>query len=80
MLASVFFIPNRGIFWGGPESGSLLGIQFLGWAAVSIWTLIITWIYFFSFKKCHALKLKRAEEVIGQDTLNMARSKGIDIS
>lgn len=26
MLASVFFIPNRGILWGGTDSGSLLGI------------------------------------------------------
>jgi ammonia channel protein AmtB len=80
MLSSVFFIPNRGILWGGVESGSLLGIQLLGWAAVSVWTLIVTWIYFFSLKKCHMLKLKRAEEVIGHDTINMAKSKGIDIS
>lgn len=80
MLASVFFIPNKGILWGGKESGSLLGIQLLGWASISVWTLIVTWIYFFSFKRCRFLKLKRAEEIIGLDTLNQARSKGIDIS
>jgi ammonia channel protein AmtB len=80
MLASVFFIPNQGILWGGANSGSLLGIQLLGWAAVSVWTLLISWIYFFSFKRCHALKLRKAEEVIGLDTINYAISKGIDIS
>ena len=80
MLASVFFIPNQGILWGGANSGSLLGLQLLGWAAVTVWTLLVSWIYFFSFKRCHALKLRKAEEVLGHDALNNARSKGIDIS
>ena len=75
MLASVFFIPNQGILWGGANSGSLLGIQLLGWAAVTVWTLLVSWIYFFSFKRCHSLKLRKAEEVLGQDALNNARSK-----
>ena len=80
MVASVFFIPDRGILWGDKDSGSLLGIQLLGWASVSVWTIIITWIYFFSFKRCKLLKLKKAEEVMGMDALNRAKSKGIDIS
>lgn len=52
MIASVFFIPNKGILWGDKDSGSLLGIQLLGWAAITVWVTIITWIYFFSFKRC----------------------------
>ena len=79
MVASVFFIPDKGILWGDKNCGSLLGIQLLGWAAVSVWTTIITWIYFFAFKRCKLLKLKKAEEVIGFDTLIMAKAKGIDI-
>jgi ammonia channel protein AmtB len=26
MLASAFFLPNKGILWGGKDSGSILGI------------------------------------------------------
>lgn len=80
MIASVFFIPDTGILWGGAGSGSLLGIQLLGWAATSIWVLVISWIYFFSFKRCKALKLSKAEEVLGHDTIIRARNKGIDLS
>ena len=79
-LASSFLIPNKGILWGGQDSGSLLGNQLLGWTAVSIWTMIVSWIYFYVFKRCKLLKLKKAEEVVGIDTITEAREKGIDIT
>ena len=60
-------------------SGSLLGIQILGWAAVSVWTTVITWIYFFSLKRCKRLKIKKAQEILGLDTIMQAHSKRIDI-
>ena len=79
MLASVFFLPDTGIFWGNLTSGSILGIQFLGWASISVWTTVITWIYFFSLKRCHILKVKKAVEILGLDTVYRAKSKKIDI-
>ena len=79
MLASVFFLPENGILWGNTSSGSILGIQLLGWAAVSIWTTVITWIYLFSLKRCRLLKVKKAQEILGLDTINQAASKRIDL-
>ena len=79
MFVAVFFIPDYGIFWGSPQAGSILGIQLLGWAAVSVWTTVITWIYFFSFNRCRLLKLKKAQELIGLDALQQAKGKRIDI-
>ncbi len=79
MLASVFFLPENGILWGSTGSGSILGIQLLGWAAVSVWTTVITWIYFFSLKRCRLLKIKKAQEILGLDTINQAHSKRIDL-
>ena len=79
MLASVFFIPNYGILWGFNNSGSILGIQLLGWAAISVWTTVLVWIYFFSFKRCRLLKLKKAQEVLGLDAIMQAKSKRVDI-
>lgn len=79
MLASVFFLPDEGILWGSMNSGSILGIQFLGWAAIAVWTTVITWVYFFSLKRCKVLKVKKAHEIIGLDTLYQAKSKRIDL-
>ena len=79
MLASVFLLPDDGILWGSMSSGSILGIQILGWAAVSVWTTVITWVYFFSFKRCRLLKLKKAQEILGLDAIMQAQSKRIDI-
>ncbi|TNV84072.1 hypothetical protein FGO68_gene17622 [Halteria grandinella] len=79
MFASVFFLPDKGILWGNNKAGSLLGIQLLGWASISVWTTVLTWIYFFSFKRCRLLKLKKEQEVIGLDTLIWAKSKNIDL-
>jgi Amt family ammonium transporter len=79
MLASVFFLPNKGILWGNNSAGSILGIQLLGWASISVWATVLTWIYFFSFKRCRILKLKKEQEVIGLDALIWAKGKGIDL-
>ena len=40
---------------------------------------MLTWIYFFSFKRCRILKLKKEQEVIGLDALMMAKGKRIDL-
>lgn len=79
MIASAFFIPNKGVLWGGKESGSFIGIQFLSLVIITVWTIIVSWVYFYTLKKCKLLKLKKAEEVLGMDTISDARHKGIDI-
>lgn len=79
MFASLFFWPEQGIFWKGKDSGTLLGIQLLGFTAVSLWTIMISWIYFFSLKRSKTLKLKKSEEILGFDALQSARAKGIMI-
>ena len=60
MIASIFFWPDSGILWGGKDSGSLLGIQLLGFATIGVWTVIVAWLYFFSLKRCRVLKLTKA--------------------
>ena len=79
MIASAFFIPNKGVLWGGSDSGSYMGVQFLSLAIISIWAIIVSWIYFIVLKKCKVLKLKMSEEVLGMDTITFAQSKGLDI-
>ena len=46
---------------------------------MSVWVLVLTWIYLFSLKRCRVLKLKREQEILGQDTLYRAKSKRIDL-
>ena len=79
MISSAFFIPNTGVLWGGANSGSFIGIQFLSLAIITIWAIFVSWVFFFTFKKCKMLKLKKAEEILGLDTIANARHKGLDI-
>jgi Amt family ammonium transporter len=79
MIASAFFIPNKGVLWGGKESGSFIGIQFLSLVIITAWGIIISWIYFFILKRCKVLRLKKAEEVMGFDMIAYAKNKGLDI-
>ena len=44
-----------------------------------MWTTVLVWIYFFSFKRCRLLKLKKAQEVLGLDAIMQAKSKRVDI-
>ncbi len=80
MIASAFFIPNKGVLWGGKESGSFIGIQFLSLVIITCWAIIVAWIYFFILKRCKVLRMKKAEEVLGMDTLTYAKNKGLEIS
>jgi ammonia channel protein AmtB len=64
-ITSVFFMPDTGILWGYSGSGSALGIQMLGFTVVSFWTLVISWLYFFSLKRCKILRMRKAEEILG---------------
>lgn len=80
MFASIFFWPDAGILWGGKDSGSLLGIQLLGFATISVWVLIVCWLYFFSLKRCRVLKVKKSQEILGLDAVDAAKAKGIDIT
>ena len=79
MIAAAFFYPNKGVLWGGGDSGSFIGVQFLSLVIMSAWAVLIAWVFFFPLKRCKVLKLKKAEEVLGQDTIADARNKGIDI-
>ena len=79
MIASAFFIPNKGVLWGGKESGSFIGIQFLSLVIITAWAILISWTYFFLMKKCKVLRLKKEEEVMGMDMLAYAKNKGLDI-
>lgn len=79
MIASAFFIPNKGVLWGGKESGSFIGIQFLSIVIISTWSLIVSWVYFFVLKRFKVLRLSMADEVLGADTVAYAKNKGIDI-
>jgi ammonia channel protein AmtB len=79
MIASAFFIPNKGVLWGGKDSGNLIGVQFLSLVVISLWSILVTWVFFFCLKKCKFLRLKTSEEVLGHDTITYAKHKGVDI-
>jgi hypothetical protein len=46
---------------------------------MSVWVLVICWVYFFTLKRFKVLKIKKAEEILGQDAIRAAHSKGIHI-
>ena len=80
MIASAFFIPNTGVLWGASNSGNFLGVQFLSLVIITVWSILVAWIFFFPLKRCKLLRLKTSEEVLGHDTLAYAKHKGVDIT
>mmetsp|Transcript_7103 Transcript_7103/g.6215 ORF Transcript_7103/g.6215 Transcript_7103/m.6215 type:complete len:196 (+) Transcript_7103:881-1468(+) len=78
-ISSVFFHPEKGIINGFQSDGSLIGIQMMGFAVVSVWMLLFTWILFFILKRFKVLRLKRAVEILGNDVVDAAKYKGLDI-
>ena len=57
-----------------------MGIQLLGFTVISFWFLVFSWLYFFGFKRCKVLRVRKAEELLGSDAVSSAKYKGLDIS
>ena len=73
-LSDGLFNVDSGLFYGGGVHH--LGVQFVGEAAILVWTTVCMIITFTLIKKLHGLRASREEEVIGLDKLE----HGIDSS
>ena len=73
-LSDGLFNVNEGLFYGGGFHH--LGVQFVGEAAILVWTTVCMVITFTLIKKLHGLRASREEEIIGLDKLE----HGIDSS
>jgi ammonia channel protein AmtB len=47
----------------------LLGTQLLGMCLVAIYSMVMSWAYFFPLKRLNGLRISKATEVIGHDTI-----------
>ena len=61
------------------EGVDSLGTQLLGLALIGILVIILSWIYFFPMKRLGRLRVSKAVEVMGRDTIMNAESKGLDL-
>ena len=73
-LSDGLFNVEEGLFYGGGIHH--LGVQFVGEAAILVWTTVCMVITFTLIKKIHGLRASREEEVVGLDKLE----HGIDSS
>lgn len=69
-------IPNVSVDGGSMD---LLGTQLLGMCLVAIYSMVMSWGYFFPLKRMNGLRISKAIEVIGHDTIINAKSKGLDL-
>lgn len=67
VLALAFFKIDEGIFYGGENSGKLLGAQIVGLLFIIAWVGILSGIFFAVSKKMGVLRLSASEEIIGGD-------------
>jgi len=72
----MMFVPNVTDDIGNMD---LLGTQLLGLSLVAIYSMVISWAYFFPLKRLKKLRISKSTEVIGHDTIMNARSKGLDL-
>ena len=73
-LSDGLFNVNEGLFYGA--GAHHLGVQFVGEAAILVWTTVCMVITFTLIKKFHGLRASREEEIVGLDKLE----HGIDSS
>ena len=73
-LSDGLFNVESGVFYGGGFHH--LGVQFVGEAAILVWTTVCMVITFTLIKKFHGLRASREEEIVGLDKLE----HGIDSS
>ncbi len=73
-LSDGLFNVDSGLFYGGGVHH--LGVQFVGEAAILVWTTVCMVITFTLIKKLHGLRASREEEIVGLDKLE----HGIDSS
>jgi len=67
VLALAFFKFDGGIFYGGENSGKLLGAQIVGLLFIIGWVGILSAIFFTVSLKCGFLRLSYSDEVLGGD-------------
>lgn len=72
----MMFVPNVSDDVGNMD---LLGTQLLGISLVAIYSMVLSWTYFFPLKRLKKLRISKSIEVIGHDTIMNARSKGLDL-
>merc|ERR1719498_1056821 len=67
VIALAFFKIDDGIFYGGENSGKLLGAQIVGLLFIIAWVGILSAIFFLISKKFGFLRLSYTDEILGGD-------------
>lgn len=67
VIALAFFKIDDGIFYGGENSGKLLGAQIVGLLFIIAWVGILSAIFFLVSKKFGFLRLSYTDEILGGD-------------
>ena len=67
VLALAFFKIDEGIFYGGENSGKLLGAQVIGILFIIAWTGVFSTLFFLVAKQFKVLRLDEIDEVLGGD-------------
>lgn len=79
VINGVIFQDTTGTLVNRIDSLDSIGTQFLGFALITIYVIILSWIYFFVFKRLGYLRIELAYEVLGRDTVMNAESKGLEL-
>lgn len=75
-VATAFFHKEKGIFYGAPKAGQLLGIQLLGCVSIIAWVGILSAIFFGIARYTGFLRLDQKDEILGGDIHYFAPIKG----
>lgn len=78
-INAVIFQDSTGTLTNKIDALDSLGTQMLGLALITILVIIFSWIYFFVVKRLGHLRISKAVEVLGRDTVMNAESKGLEL-
>jgi ammonia channel protein AmtB len=74
IFAAAFFNTTNGIFYNGPNPGSVFGIQALGWLCIFAWSFLTSAIVYFILNKLGVLRVDLKTEIIGYDYVEFAKN------
>jgi Amt family ammonium transporter len=67
VLITAFFHEEKGIFYGGEDAGEFLGYQIVGIIVITLWSGVLSFIFFFIASKMKRLRVSKSDEILGLD-------------
>jgi Amt family ammonium transporter len=79
VLITAFFHEEKGIFYGGEDAGKFLGFQIVGVIVISLWSGLLSLLFFYIASKMNRLRVSNVDEILGLDYVEHMTIQELDM-